>query len=54
MSIVTVKSYNEFADFCYSKLSEGENVFIEGYLNSNSEIIMEDINEIKNVTACNL
>lgn len=53
-SIVTVKSYNEFADFCYSKLSEGENVFIEGYLNSNSEIIMEDINEIKNVTACNL
>lgn len=43
-SIVEVKAYNELADYSYSKFEKEDNVFICGYLNSNMEIIIEEIN----------
>ena len=44
-SIVTVKAYDEMADLCYQKLLKGDMVGIQGYLNSNMEII---VNEVEN------
>lgn len=44
-SIVTVKAYDEIADLCYQKLLKGDMVGIQGYLNSNMEII---VNEVEN------
>lgn len=44
-SIVTVKAYDEIADLCYQKLLKGDIVGVQGYLNSNMEII---VNEIEN------
>ncbi len=42
-SIVTVKAYDEIADLCYQKLIKGDIVGIQGYLNSNMEIIANEI-----------
>lgn len=42
-SIVKIKAYNELADYCYSKLSKNDVIFIEGYLNSNMEIIIKTL-----------
>lgn len=42
-SIVKIKAYNEDADYCYSKLNKGDIIFIEGYLNSNMEIILKTL-----------
>lgn len=42
-SIVKIKAYNELADYCYYKLNKGNMILIEGYLNSNLEIIIETI-----------
>ena len=42
-SIVKIKCYNELADYCYSKLNKIDVVFIEGYLNSNMEIIWKKL-----------
>lgn len=42
-SIVKIKAYNELADYCYSKLNKGDLIFIEGYLNSNMEIIWKKL-----------
>lgn len=42
-SIVKIKAYNELADYCYSKLNKNDVVFIEGYLNSNMEIIWKKL-----------
>lgn len=42
-SIVKIKAYNEQADYCYSKLNNGDIIFIEGYLNSNMEIIIKTL-----------
>ena len=42
-SIVKIKAYNELADYCYSKLSKNEIIFVEGYLNSNMEIIIKTL-----------
>lgn len=44
-SIVTVKTYDELADSCYQKLQKGDIIGIKGYLNSNMEIIISDIDE---------
>ena len=37
-SRVKVKACNELADYCYSRLDKGDNVFIEGRVKSNIEI----------------
>ena len=37
-SKVKIKAYNELADYCYGRLNKGNNVLIEGKLNSNIEI----------------
>ena len=42
-SIMKIKAYNELADYCYSKWNKGNIIFVEGYLNSNMEIIIEKI-----------
>ena len=41
-SIVTIKAYNELADFCYSKLNPNDKLFIYGYICENI-IIAENI-----------
>lgn len=46
-SVVVVKAYNEIADYCYRKLSEGRDVIIEGKLNTKLEIIVINIIEYK-------
>ena len=42
-SEVTIKAYNEKADYCYSKLNKNEIIYIEGYLNSKMQIIANNI-----------
>lgn len=42
-SIVKIKAENELADYCYSKLSKNDVIFIEGNLNSNMEIIIKTL-----------
>jgi hypothetical protein len=42
-SIVTIKAYNELADYCYSKLNKDDIILIEGKLNSKLEIILQII-----------
>ena len=41
-SIVTVKAYDEMADLCYQKLQKGDIIGIQGYLDSNMEIIIQE------------
>ena len=45
-SKVTVKSYNEQADYCCGRLNKNEAVYIEGYLNSKMQIIVNGIEYI--------
>ena len=42
-SIVTVKGYNEIADWCYRNLILENYCIIEGYIDSKSEIIIKNI-----------
>lgn len=41
-SIVTVKAYDEMADWCYQKLLKEDSIGIQGYLNSNMEIVIQE------------
>ena len=45
-SKVTVKSYNEQADYCCGRLNKNDAVYIEGYLNSKMQIIVNGIEYI--------
>lgn len=40
-SIVTVKAYNGQADYCYRKLNKNDIIFIEGYINTNIEVVVK-------------
>lgn len=42
-SRIKVKGYNEIADFCYRNLEKEINVFIEGYINSKAELVVDYI-----------
>ena len=42
-SIITVKGYNETADWCYRNLIKNDNIAIYGNLNSEMEIVVQDI-----------
>lgn len=42
-SEITVKAYNEQADYCYSKLNKNDSIYIEGQLNSKMQIIVRNI-----------
>ena len=44
-SIITVKAYNEIADFCYKKLVKGDNVLLYGTLNNKREIVINEIEQ---------
>lgn len=46
-SIVTIKAYNELADYCYSKLNKEDIILIEGELNSKLEIISKTIEKLE-------
>ena len=48
-SIVEVKAYNELADYCYSKLEKGNKVEIQGCLNNEMEIIIEEFNVLNKI-----
>ena len=45
-SELTVKAYNEQADYCCSRLNKNDTVYIEGYLNSKMQIIVNGIEYI--------
>lgn len=45
-SIIDVKGYNEYADYCYSQLSKEDVVFIYGYLNLKMELIIKNIEKL--------
>lgn len=42
-NIVTVKGYDEIADYCYSALEEGMIIGVQGSINSDIEVILEAI-----------
>lgn len=42
-SKVTVKGYDEIADYCYSTLEEGMIIGAQGSINSKTEVILEAI-----------
>ena len=42
-SIITCLAYNEMADFCYCKLRKGDFLYIQGNLQSNYSIIIENL-----------
>lgn len=42
-STVTVKAFDEWADYCYSNLEEGCTAVIYGRINSEMEIIAEEV-----------
>lgn len=42
-SIVTVKGYDEIADYCYSTLEEGMIIGLQGRINSKIEVILENV-----------
>ena len=44
-SVVVVKGYNEIADYCYKDLTKVSIIGMQGYLNSNKEIIIINIKE---------
>ena len=49
-SIITVKGYNEIADFCYRKLNRYDNILIKGNIkniNNEFEIMIEELDKIK-------
>ena len=41
-SIIEVNGYDERADKCLQKLKEGENLCIEGFLDGDGKIILEE------------
>ncbi len=44
---INVIGYNNIADWCYSKLEESDNVFIEGSISTKGKIEIENISLIK-------
>lgn len=45
-SKIVIKAYNEIADYCYSKLSEKDIIYVQGYLNKSMELIVEMIETV--------
>ena len=43
-NIIKIKAYNEMADKCYSQLTKGNIVCIQGQIDSKMEIIISEIN----------
>ena len=46
-SIIKCLAYNEMADFCYCNLRKSDNLYIQGFLNSNYDVIIEIIRSYK-------
>lgn len=47
---ITIKSYNEVADFAYHRLDIGITIMINGYLNSKTETIAKKITLISQIS----
>ena len=45
-SMVTVKAYNELADYCYKELKKEDKILLEGYLNSKLEVILKCVKKL--------
>lgn len=45
-SIITIKAYNELADYCYSKLKDKDCIRVEGYINTNMEVVSNYIKQV--------
>ena len=51
-SIITVKGYNEVADYCYQKLKNNDTIIIQGRLQDGGEIIMiEDVRRFMKIAS---
>lgn len=46
---VRVKGYNEIADYCYQQLKTNDNISIQGLLNSNGEIEIQEIDKVEGI-----
>lgn len=46
-SIIIVYSFDEIADFCYHSLKKGNSVFIEGKINTEHNLLVEQIYRMK-------
>ncbi len=42
-NIIIIKGYDEIADFCYGKLKIGDEIYLQGSINSKMEIIIQEI-----------
>lgn len=42
-NIIIIKGYDEIADFCYRKLGVGQEIYLQGRINSKMEIIIQEI-----------
>ena len=42
-NIIKIKAYNDIADKCYRILSTGKEIYIEGILDTNGEIEIQEI-----------
>ena len=45
-STIEIKAYNEIVDKCYKTLKQGDNVFIQGKINSKMEIEIKQTQKI--------
>ena len=45
-SIINIIAYDEIATFCYRNLEKGDTIFIEGSLNNNMNIVVNEIYKI--------
>lgn len=43
-SIITIKGYDEIADYCYQKLKNNDTIIIQGRLEDSGKIIIININ----------
>lgn len=42
-SIITIKAYNDLADYCYNSINKNNRIFTYGVVNSNYEILVKKI-----------
>ena len=47
-SIITLKGYNEIADYCYSNLNKNDIIILKGYLNSKFKVDISKIDKPSN------
>ena len=46
-TIISIKAFDEIADYCYSKLNKNDIIFINGQVQTNGEILAINIEKIR-------